>query len=93
MHKDLPFILCEIFLLNCDRLDSIDETVTGSKGEKSDEEREGEGEGEEGEGVVAEEVYEEEIEEEDTDYNMTYFDNGEDYGGDEDKTLEEGPCY
>ena len=75
---------------SCNRLDSIDETVTGLKGEKSDEEREGEGE--EGEGV-AEEVYEEEIEEEDTDYNMTYFDNGEDYGGDEDETLEEGPCY
>ena len=38
-------------------------------------------------------VYNEEIEEEDIDYNVTYFDNGEDYGGDEDDVLEEGPCY
>lgn len=41
----------------------------------------------------AEEFYDEEIEEEDTDYNVTYFDNGEDYGGDEEDVLEEGPCY
>ena len=63
----------------------LDETTPGGKGE---EEGEKEGEGEE-----VEEVYDEEIEEEDTDYNVTYFDNGEDYGGDEDDVLEEGPCY
>ena len=65
----------------------LDETTPGGKGEEEGE-KEGEGEGEE-----VEEVYDEEIEEEDTDYNVTYFDNGEDYGGDEDDVLEEGPCY
>ena len=45
----------------------------------------GEEEGEEGEeGEAEEEYYDEEVEEEDTDYNLSYFDNGEDYGGDED---------
>ena len=51
---------------------------------------------EEGEDVVSEEeVYDEEIEEEGTDYNLTYFDNGEDYLGGEEDTLEEneGPYY
>ena len=57
------------------------------KEEKEDEE---EKEGEEG---AMEEFYDEEIEEEDTDYNVTYFDNGEDYGGDEEDALEEGPYY
>ena len=51
---------------------------------------EGEGEGEE---ALVEEFYDEEIEEEDTDYNVTYFDNGEDYGGDEEDALEDGPYY
>lgn len=42
----------------------------------------------------AEEVYDEYEDEEGTDYNLTYFDNGEDYdvGGD-DEALEEGPVY
>lgn len=39
------------------------------------------------------EYYDEEIQEEGTDYNVSYFDNGEEYGGDEDDALEEGPCY
>ena len=39
------------------------------------------------------EYYDEEVHEEGTDYNVSYFDNGEDYGGDEDDALEEGPCY
>lgn len=67
------------------RLDTLDAVVKEDKGD----EEEGEGEGEE----VTEEVYDEEIEEEDTDYNVTYFDNGEDYGGEEEEALEEGPCY
>ena len=33
----------------------------------------------------------EEIEEEDTDYNVTYFDNGEDYGGED--ASKERPYY
>lgn len=28
-----------------------------------------------------------------TDYNLTYFDNGENYGADEDDDLDEGPVY
>ena len=42
----------------------------------------------------AEETYDEYEDEEGTDYNLTYFDNGEDYdvGGD-DNALEEGPVY
>lgn len=68
-----------------DKLDTLDAVVKEDKGD----EEEGEGEGEE----VTEEVYDEEIEEEDTDYNVTYFDNGEDYGGEEEEALEEGPCY
>ena len=45
--------------------------------------------------VSEEEVYDEEIEEEGTDYNLTYFDNGEDYLGGEEDALEEneGPYY
>lgn len=35
------------------------------------------------------EYYDEEIEEEGTDYNLTYFDNGEEYGGEDDEPLEE----
>lgn len=42
----------------------------------------------------AEELYDEDEEEEGTDYNLTYFDNGEDMdGGGEDNALEEGPVY
>ncbi len=39
-----------------------------------------------------EEFYDEELEEE-TDYNMSYFDNGEEYAADDDDNLEEGPYY
>lgn len=42
----------------------------------------------------AEEVYDEYEDEEGTDYNLTYFDNGEDYeAGGDDEALEEGPVY
>lgn len=40
-----------------------------------------------------EDSYEEEEEEEGTDYNLTYFDNGEDYDVGEEDALEEGPVY
>lgn len=51
--------------------------------------------GEEEEVVTEDEIYDEEIEEEGTDYNLTYFDNGEDYLGGEEDILEdnEGPYY
>ena len=40
----------------------------------------------------AETLYDEEQEEE-GDYQLTYFDDGEDYGIDEDDNLDDGPCY
>lgn len=40
----------------------------------------------------ADTLYDEEQEEE-GDYQLTYFDDGEDYGGDEDDNLDDGPCY
>lgn len=43
-------------------------------------------------GVIEEEEYDEEDLEE-TDYNMTYFDNGESYGGDDDDDLDEDALY
>lgn len=49
---------------------------------------------EEEEVVTEDEIYDEEIEEEGTDYNLTYFDNGEDYLGEEDNLEDnEGPYY
>ena len=42
--------------------------------------------------LVAETLYDEEQEEE-GDYQLTYFDGGEDYGIDEDDNLDDGPCY
>ncbi len=46
-----------------------------------------------GEEENPEEVYNEEDEEEGTDYNLTYFDNGEDFEAGGDEALEEGPVY
>ena len=45
--------------------------------------------------MTEDENYDEEIEEEGTDYNLTYFDNGEDYLAGEEDALEdnEGPYY
>ena len=40
-----------------------------------------------------EEYYDEEFEEEGTDYNLTYFDNGEEFGAEDDDGLEDGPYY
>lgn len=51
------------------------------------------GESEQSGGEEEEELYNEEEEEEGTDYNLTYFDNGEDYEPMEDDALEEGPVY
>lgn len=54
----------------------------------------GEGEEQSAEEESSEEVVDEEEEDEEgTDYNLTYFDNGEDYDIGEDDALEEGPIY
>lgn len=42
--------------------------------------------------LLADTLYDEEQEEE-GDYQLTYFDDGEDYGIDEDDNLDDGPCY
>ena len=62
------------------RLDRLESLEQSGESEQSGEE-------------TTEEVYEEEEEEEGTDYNLTYFDNGEDYGGGEDDALEDGPVF
>ncbi|ELU18684.1 hypothetical protein CAPTEDRAFT_131055 [Capitella teleta] len=68
-------------------------SMEASRDAKEDEENEEEEEEKEEEAAPEEEVYEEEELEDDTDYNQTYFDNGENYGADEDDDLEEGPVY
>ncbi|XP_057649714.1 DNA-directed RNA polymerase III subunit RPC7-like isoform X2 [Chionomys nivalis] len=62
-------------------LEKKEEEVTSEE----DEEKEEEEEKEEGE----EEEYDEEEHEEETDYIMSYFDNGEDFGGDSDDNMDE----
>ncbi|XP_014677420.1 PREDICTED: DNA-directed RNA polymerase III subunit RPC7-like [Priapulus caudatus] len=47
----------------------------------------------EDENEVDEEDYDEEEMEEGTDYISTYFDNGENYGDDEDDNIDDGPVY
>lgn len=67
------------------QLEKQEETVEGQRGAVEDEEAGLEEE---------EEYYDEELEEEGTDYNMTYFDNGEDYIGEDDNLEDnEGPYY
>ncbi|XP_061174377.1 DNA-directed RNA polymerase III subunit RPC7-like [Saccostrea echinata] len=63
--------------------------------EEKDEEEEEEGGGKKEEGTVEEEdeeIYDEEDIEEETDYILSYFDNGEEYGNDDDD-ADEGPVY
>lgn len=62
--------------------------------ERSEAVNNGEGDGQGGdedEGAEDEVVYEEEELEDETDYNFTYFDNGEEYGDYDDG--DEGPVY
>lgn len=72
-----------------------DEANLSKKFEELERTEETEADNESGEDVWTgdDEYYDEEGQEEGTDYNMSYFDNGEQYGGDEDDALEEGPCY
>ncbi|XP_076444285.1 DNA-directed RNA polymerase III subunit RPC7-like [Babylonia areolata] len=70
--------------LGVDTVDGVQRDDDEEKNEEEDEEKEGE-EGEE------EEEEEELDEEEETDYNLTYFDNGEGYGDDDDDDDE--PAY
>ncbi|XP_041649734.1 RNA polymerase III subunit GL b [Cheilinus undulatus] len=79
----------EEVLLKLESLEKKEER--GSSGEEEEEEEEGEEkkkkqEEEEAEG---EEGYDEEEFEEETDYVMSYFDNGEDFGGDSDDNMDE----
>lgn len=71
-------------------IESLEKTV-GEEEEKDEDDKE-EGEKKEGQEEEEEEEYEEEELEEETDYNLTYFDNGEDYG-DDDEDDDEGPIY
>uniref|UniRef100_A0A2C9LNZ0 DNA-directed RNA polymerase III subunit n=1 Tax=Biomphalaria glabrata TaxID=6526 RepID=A0A2C9LNZ0_BIOGL len=63
------------------------EEVEGHDGDEEDKKKEKE----EGEEEEEEEVDDEDVEEE-TDYNLDYFDNGEEYG-DDDEDDDEGPTY
>lgn len=76
------------------------ETPQGKEGDvmtklKDLEKKEGETSGEEDEvpGSGDEEFYDEEIEEEGTDYNQSYFDNGEDFIEEDNLEDNEGPYY
>lgn len=62
------------------------------KEENTEEDKEEEEEGKDDEEIEEEEYYEEDDIEE-NDYAQTYFDNGENYGLDEDDDLDEGPIY
>lgn len=64
------------------------ETLEKKEEEVTSEEEEEKEEGEEGKEEEEEEYDEEEFEEE-TDYIMSYFDNGEDFGGDSDDNMDE----
>ncbi|XP_054881413.1 LOW QUALITY PROTEIN: DNA-directed RNA polymerase III subunit RPC7-like [Poeciliopsis prolifica] len=57
--------------------------------EKKEQQESSEEEGEEQKEEEAEEEYDEEEFEEETDYIMSYFDNGEDFGGDSDDNMDE----
>uniref|UniRef100_A0A1A7Z746 Polymerase (RNA) III (DNA directed) polypeptide G like b n=1 Tax=Iconisemion striatum TaxID=60296 RepID=A0A1A7Z746_9TELE len=59
------------------------------KEEQESSEEEGETEKKEDENAEAEEEYDEEEFEEETDYIMSYFENGEDFGGDSDDNMDE----
>lgn len=65
--------------------------------EAGDEEEDGDAEkkkkSEEDDEVEDDVEYDEEELEDETDYNMAYFDNGEDYGNDDDGDDDEGPTY
>ncbi|KAM6309452.1 DNA-directed RNA polymerase III subunit RPC7-like [Podargus strigoides] len=62
-------------------LEKREEEVTSEEEEEKEEEEEGKEE--------EEEEYDEEEHEEETDYIMSYFDNGEDFGGDSDDNMDE----
>ncbi|XP_002730860.1 DNA-directed RNA polymerase III subunit RPC7-like [Saccoglossus kowalevskii] len=67
------------------KLQNLEHKEESQTVEENEEEKEGEEE--------EEEYYDEIDEEEGTDYNATYFDNGEDFGLDEDDALDDGPVY
>ncbi|XP_004689636.1 PREDICTED: DNA-directed RNA polymerase III subunit RPC7-like [Condylura cristata] len=75
-----------------DKEETIQKLETLEKKEEevtSEEDEEKEGEEEEEKEEEEEEEYDEEEHEEETDYIMSYFDNGEDFGGDSDDNMDE----
>lgn len=73
------------------KLEELEKQAPKLDEEKEEEEKEDE---EENEVDEEEELLDEDDLEEETDYNMTYFDNGENYGiDDEDDNLDDGPIY
>uniref|UniRef100_A0A670JRK8 DNA-directed RNA polymerase III subunit n=1 Tax=Podarcis muralis TaxID=64176 RepID=A0A670JRK8_PODMU len=78
----------ENILFSCIYLDICTSHTSLKEEEVTSEEEEEKEEGEEGKEEEEEEYDEEEFEEE-TDYIMSYFDNGEDFGGDSDDNIDE----
>lgn len=74
-------------LLKLETLEKKEER--GSSGEEEEEEGEEKKKKQEEEEVEGEEEYDEEEFEEETDYVMSYFDNGEEFGGDSDDNMDE----
>ncbi|XP_033111777.1 DNA-directed RNA polymerase III subunit RPC7-like [Anneissia japonica] len=68
-------------------LEKREEEGSGKEDEEEKEEKEGEAVEDD------EEFYDEEEMEEGTDYIVSYFDNGEEFGLDDDDNLEDGPVY
>ncbi|XP_070768034.1 DNA-directed RNA polymerase III subunit RPC7-like isoform X2 [Enoplosus armatus] len=77
----------EEVLLKLETLEKKEER--GSSGEEEEEEREEKKKKQEEEEAEGEEEYDEEEFEEETDYVMSYFDNGEEFGGDSDDNMDE----
>ncbi|XP_064032077.1 DNA-directed RNA polymerase III subunit RPC7-like isoform X2 [Pogoniulus pusillus] len=79
-HQRLPLDKEET-IKKLESLEKKEEEVTSEEEEEKEEEEEGKEE--------EEEEYDEEEHEEETDYIMSYFDNGEDFGGDSDDNMDE----
>ncbi|XP_065814109.1 RNA polymerase III subunit GL b [Labrus bergylta] len=77
----------EEVLLKLETLEKKEER--GSSGEEEEEQGEEKKKKQEEEEADAEEEYDEEEFEEETDYIMSYFDNGEEFGGDSDENMDE----
>ncbi|CAF90086.1 unnamed protein product [Tetraodon nigroviridis] len=79
----------EEVLLKLETLEKKEEERGNSGGEEQEEEEETEEKKQENQEADGEEEYDEEEFEEETDYIMSYFDNGEEFGGDSDDNMDE----